>query len=125
MMGGAWLSLVLVACGTSPTALCEQACECSGCSERELEDCIDELEDDEKRAEEEGCDSEFSDMLDCFADELECKGGDDVEIDGCEGETDRLNDCLGRSSRLSDDDDETTVNPPPSGGGMGGAQPGS
>lgn len=80
-------------CGTSATDLCNEVCDCKGCSEVELEDCIDNVEDEERRAEAEGCANPYAEYTDCIAEELACRDGI-VDVDGCELEYDALQTCL-------------------------------
>ena len=79
--------------GTTLEELCDRICACEGCSDTERTECIDELEDDERRAEVEGCDTEFDDLVTCADAELACVG-DDVELDGCTPQQDALTSCL-------------------------------
>ena len=75
MWWGAWLSLVLIgACGAAtPESVCEAICECGdGCSDREMEYCVEELRETERRAAEDGCEDEFADVLDCLDDHFSC-----------------------------------------------------
>jgi hypothetical protein len=83
-----------LACGTSAASLCDEYCECEGCSDNELDECIDDIEDNERRADNEGCLDQYDDLLACYDDEGECRDGDDFDLDGCEPEARDLNDCL-------------------------------
>jgi hypothetical protein len=86
--------------GTSPRALCQDACDCMGCSNSELEECVEELEDAQEYAEKEGCSDEFDSYLDCLSG-FQCDG-DDIEVpDECEDLEDDLNEACG--------DDDVTV----------------
>ncbi len=95
LAGGAY-----TACGgPSPRALCEDACDCIGCSNSELEECVEELEEEQERAGEEGCADEYDAYLDCLGG-FECRG-DDIEVpDECEELEDDLDDACGRSSTV-------------------------
>lgn len=86
--------------GPSPRALCEDACECIGCSNSELEACVEELEEDQDRAEEAGCADEYDAYLDCLGG-FECDGGDVEVPDECEDLEDDLDDACGRSNSTS------------------------
>jgi hypothetical protein len=79
-------------CGTSGADVCEAVCDCEGCSEKQLDECIDEIEEIEEKAEELGCEDQLDDWLSCVDDELECRG-DDADVDGCDEEEDALTRC--------------------------------
>lgn len=86
-------TFTLTACGPSASSICEAGCDCEGCSDNELEDCIDDIEDLERAAENEGCADQYDEYLSCVDDELRCDG-DDVDIDGCEFEANSLGKCM-------------------------------
>ena len=100
--GSAWAVMVvmalagggLAACGGSAGALCDEFCECEGCSDSEYDECVDELEDDEREADNEGCLDQYDDLLACYDDEAECRDGDHFDADGCGPEQKNLNECL-------------------------------
>lgn len=79
-------------CTPSATALCDRICECTGCSDSQRADCVDDLEDAEKAADEAGCSLEFNDVARCFDEEFECRN-DAPHVDGCETETEELQRC--------------------------------
>jgi hypothetical protein len=85
-------AVAVVGCGSSASSLCSDVCDCEGCSEAEQEDCVDEIEDAEKRAEDAGCEQQFDELVDCMDDQLECRDGQ-VDADGCESETEDLAEC--------------------------------
>lgn len=80
-------------CGTSSEAVCDQVCDCTGCSNREYDDCVDDLDDLERDAEDDGCTAEHDDLMDCLGDELDCDD-DRVDIGRCDGELEDLAECL-------------------------------
>lgn len=88
---------VLAGCGSSASSVCEAACDCEGCSDSDLDDCIDDFEDIEDDAAREGCEDQYDDYITCLDDEAECRG-DDLDIDGCEDEQQDLAKCLGPGS---------------------------
>lgn len=79
-------------CGPSIGAYCDKACECMGCSQKERDDCTDNLDDAKRAAEHDGCSDQFNDYLSCVNEELECKD-DRIEADGCETEAEALGKC--------------------------------
>ncbi|MEJ7729708.1 MAG: hypothetical protein WKG00_10860 [Polyangiaceae bacterium] len=89
---GAVLLLGASGCGTSAADLCDAVCDCEGCSDAQLDDCVDELEDIEERASERGCEDEMDDWMSCVDSKLECSG-DDARIDGCDDEERELTRC--------------------------------
>lgn len=83
----------LPGCGPSISSMCDDICECEGCSDDELDDCIDEGEDLEREVENEGCEDQFDDYLDCASEELECHDSR-ASFDGCGSELESLGNCL-------------------------------
>jgi len=81
-------------CGTSASAVCDEICDCVGCSENEHENCIDDFEDAERVAENEGCDDQYEEYLSCFDEEIQCRSSE-LDVDGCESEAESLSKCLG------------------------------
>ena len=107
MKASAWLGVVtlalglgLLGCGGSIAAICEEECDCEGCSDDELDECIDTAEDLEHFAENEGCEDQFDDVVSCVSDEGECRG-DRYDTDGCEPELEDLQDCM-NDGRVAD-----------------------
>ena len=84
-----------VGCGTSAGSICDEVCDCQGCSDADYDDCIDEIEDAEGDAEDEGCEDEFDTYLDCLDEELACRDNDQIDADGCEDEGKELAECMG------------------------------
>lgn len=93
-------STAAVGCGTSASSICSDVCDCEGCSEDEEKDCVDDVEDLQKDAEEEGCEDQVQELLDCYANELECKDSE-ASFDGCDSEAKSLNNCAGGQSSNS------------------------
>lgn len=79
-------------CTPSATAICERICECTGCSELQRADCIDDLEDNEKAADDAGCGLEFNDVARCYDDAFECRN-DAPRVTGCDVEIETLQHC--------------------------------
>jgi hypothetical protein len=83
----------LVGCGgASATSICDEICDCEGCSETESDECIDNIEDAERRAESDGCEEEFDALTECIDSQIECRD-DRVDADGCEPEAEDLAKC--------------------------------
>lgn len=87
------LALPLGGCGGGASGFCTDYCDCVGCSDNEREECVDDVEDALDEADQAGCGSEADDVLSCYRSELECVGGDRVELDGCDTEQDAFSDC--------------------------------
>ena len=87
------LALAATGCGTSASSLCADQCECEGCSETEEQECVDDVEDAEKQADDEGCSDQYSEFVSCYADQFECIEGE-VDADGCNAEAEAYSKCL-------------------------------
>jgi hypothetical protein len=87
MVGSLWLC----GCGASIKSFCEDTCDCEGCSDAALEECIEEGEELAAEAEEQGCGDEWDDFLDCGDDSFECEEGNATFDESCE---DLLDDCI-------------------------------
>jgi len=85
-------SLLLAGCGGA-ASLCNDICDCEGCSDSEYDDCIDNIEDQQKLADDEGCGDQADDLLSCLLDEAECREGN-IDLDGCSTESKNLGQCL-------------------------------
>ena len=70
------LLMALTSCGVSVEDLCEDMCDCEGCSDAELDECIEEGEAFEEAVDYYGCSSEFEDYMECIDDNAECLNGD-------------------------------------------------
>lgn len=79
MLGACWLC----GCGASVESLCEDQCDCEGCSDAELEECISEGEEYEANLEEHDCSDEWDDYLDCLDESFECVDGDAKFDESC------------------------------------------
>jgi len=83
---------VVPACSTEES-LCDDKCDCEGCSDRQYDDCVHDYESDERAADNRNCLDLYDDLVDCRADTGYCDGGYDWETD-CGREKDRLKDCI-------------------------------
>lgn len=79
-------------CGTSTGAYCNKVCDCQGCSDSELDECVDSIDDAKKAASDEGCSSQFDALLSCINSELTCEDSK-AEADGCDAESEELFKC--------------------------------
>ena len=94
-----WLSWVVVPLflGSAPSCspyggLADEFCDCTGCSDNDYDDVIDELEDEERNADNEGCDDQYTNLVDCANEELECRQSI-AYIDGCQSECNSYVNC--------------------------------
>ena len=90
------LGLALAAlpgCGYNEEDLCDDSCDCTGCSQYDYEDCVDNADDLAREVEYQGCEDYYDEYLACVGDEFACRGGR-VDLDGCGGEFQRLFNCL-------------------------------
>ena len=87
------LALTAAGCGTSANSLCNTICDCTGCSDDELNDCVDNIEDAEKEADDAGCSDQVSEYESCYSNEFECRDSRDI-TDGCASEAKSLGNCI-------------------------------
>ncbi|MEJ7733482.1 MAG: hypothetical protein WKG00_30340 [Polyangiaceae bacterium] len=85
--------LSVLGCGPSATAVCDAKCDCEGCSDRDYDNCVDDIDDDLRRAEDRDCADDWDDLIACREDTGYCKDGDKFE-DDCGHEKDRLKQCI-------------------------------
>jgi Cys-rich protein (TIGR04453 family) len=88
------LGLALAGCGYSPSDYCQEYCDCTGCSDNELDECIDNAEDSYDNAIDEGCEDQADEYLSCLSDETECRDGNRFDADGCEDESVDVAKCV-------------------------------
>ncbi|NUO47731.1 MAG: hypothetical protein HOV80_02620 [Polyangiaceae bacterium] len=116
-------ALVSQGCGSLEQDVCEQACDCEGCDEGDFNDCVDVLEDLKQDTSQEGCESDYQDLLSCLDSKMECDD-DEVDLDDCEDELEEVADCLeddvlgvAYESGGSDNDNDVPNDVPNEGGG--------
>lgn len=85
--------MALSGCGYSGADLCDDTCDCKGCSNVEYDNCVDDANDFERQVDKEGCYDFYDDYMACSKDEFACQAGK-VDLDGCEQEQARLFNCL-------------------------------
>jgi len=64
---------------------CNAYCDCQGCSQDQLADCIDSGEDQGDDVIQDGCGDLWQAYLDCLGEETTCVDGS-IDSDGCENE---------------------------------------
>jgi hypothetical protein len=91
--------LVATGCGGG-ASLCDDICDCTGeCSENDREECYDEVDDEQRAADNEDCGSQYDEYLSCLNSEFECREGGRYDLDGCSFERDEVRDCLDDGNR--------------------------
>jgi hypothetical protein len=92
VLGGLLLFANTTGCGPSASSICSDIDECVGLSNRDFEDCVDDIEDLERDADREGCLEEYDEALLCFEDTFRCR--DDRVETRCGDEVQDLNRCI-------------------------------
>jgi hypothetical protein len=72
---------------------CNVICACEGCSDPELDDCIDDGNDTKKQIEAEGCKMQYDSYFACLEGGVVCEGAM-VKMVGCDEEYQALTMCL-------------------------------
>jgi len=84
---------LLAGCGSPGATICEDTCDCTGCSTAALDTCYKTFDDNEKVAGDIGCEEPYADFSACVADRGQCIGSE-YKVGGCEIEQDRFVNCL-------------------------------
>lgn len=93
-----FVSMSFVAgCENQVNSYCVARCECQGCSQQERADCLDDIEDSERLADHDGCATEFSDYLGCYANDGTCSNGTWIAAN-CTAKGSVLRDCSSRAA---------------------------
>ena len=83
----------LAGCGYGAGDVCDDICDCQGCSDHDYDDCIDRGEDLERDVDREGCEDDYDEYIACLEDTGECRH-DDVWDTHCGDELSDLEHCL-------------------------------
>jgi hypothetical protein len=86
-------------CESSVSSYCVARCDCQGCSQREREDCMDDIEDSERLAGHDECASEFAEYISCYTNEGSCMNGGWL-ASSCFGKGNELRSCSARSAKF-------------------------
>ena len=86
-------ALSAIACSGGLAGLCGDICDCSGCSDSELEKCESDAEKLEEAAADAGCEDQLDAFVDCLEAGFKCSGDNASFTDDCESETKSLNKC--------------------------------
>lgn len=69
------LSIVGGGCGDAASAVCVARCDCQGCSQKERDDCADDIDDAKRLADFDACGDAFSSYAACYEGEGTCSEG--------------------------------------------------
>ena len=73
----AFITLVLLGSGCDPEVrACNRKCDCERCSDREFDECLDDLDDRWEDADRRNCRPEYRDLLRCENATWVCDDGD-------------------------------------------------
>ena len=95
------LALASPACTSLADERCEARCECTGCTDTELEACVADVTAEADTAEVYGCGDPFESYVDCELTRSRCRDGR-FFLDGidCSAQASDLNECKLRGSSL-------------------------
>jgi hypothetical protein len=122
---GATVATSIPACTNSAVAsFCEEKCACEHCNDDDLDACEASYSGETEAAGEYDCETEYTEMLACQAEEGRCDGTGDARrfgvIDDCADEIDDYADCVDDASDLNDTTSSASVaSSAASGGGTG------
>ena len=88
-------SLVLAACRYSGDDLCDDACDCIGCSESRRNGCYREADRCDESAADLGCGDFHAELLECAAKTGQCEPSPLRYRASCDPERQRLASCMG------------------------------
>ncbi|MDI3282465.1 hypothetical protein [Polyangium sp. 15x6] len=98
------LAPLATGCGSLSADLCDLACDCTNCNERQYDECIVEADAAEETASIYGCDVEHEDFSVCVIEEYRCTAGifgpDPGDLLACVSDANDLAECRDRGSRL-------------------------
>lgn len=69
------LALFGSGCEAASSTVCVARCDCEGCSQKEREDCVDDVDDAERLADYDGCGTEHDKYVDCYGNKGTCSDG--------------------------------------------------
>jgi len=84
-------ALSAAGCSSTEESLCDDKCDCEGCSDWQYDDCVHSYDNVYRDADYEGCLDLYDQWIECQDDTWWCSGHD-FET-SCGHERDRLNDC--------------------------------
>jgi hypothetical protein len=90
---GAMIPLLQAGCSSVASSICQDSCDCQGCSTTALQTCEQTADDNVKVASDVGCGSEVSTYLSCFSSRAQCIGAT-YSSGGCDVEFKKVANCL-------------------------------
>lgn len=87
-----FFTLALPGCRTDAEAICDDKCECEGCSDRQYDDCNIDALNKESEADAKGCLDFYDDLKACEYDTGTCTAGNEYET-ACKTEKERYDNC--------------------------------
>jgi len=85
-------TFVLPACRTDAETVCDDKCNCEGCSNQALDNCYSDALNQEREANAKGCLNFYDDLQACQSSTGFCKSGKDYET-SCKTEKERYDNC--------------------------------
>lgn len=85
-------TLAFPGCRTDGEAVCDDKCDCEGCSDRMYDDCYIDALNKEREAEDKGCLDFYDDLKACEYDTGICKAGAEWDT-ACKTEKERYDNC--------------------------------
>jgi hypothetical protein len=85
--------LALASCKRSVTSVCRQQCECSPCTDYDLDQCVETAEKAAEKAAKANCVDQFDDLIGCYDDNLSCKAAIGTGTDECADAERLLRNC--------------------------------
>lgn len=82
----------LTGCRTDAQAVCDEKCDCEGCSNQALDNCYNDELSKEREADNKGCLDYYDDLKACEWNTWICKSGNDFET-SCKTEKERYDNC--------------------------------
>ena len=101
--------------GNPVQVYCKSACDCTGCSSGELQQCVSSVDSFRKDAQAQGCGTEIDAFIVCLA-KAPCEGGS-LSVEGCQSQANAFSNCYGGGSSSGGEEGGSS-------GGAGGAGPG-
>ncbi|RLB61203.1 MAG: hypothetical protein DRI90_11900 [Deltaproteobacteria bacterium] len=88
-------SLAVAGCGVDSVVaeFCAELCDCEDCNDAELETCEIKSQRTLDIAENQGCDDDFLDFLDCITSKNDCEDDEFEYSESCYDESDDYYDC--------------------------------
>ena len=99
---------IAVGCGPDLQSICEQAEDCHGGNEKDVEACVVQMETEQELVDDIGCSDEYDEYMECYEGSAECRDGGpgvpcQTEAD-CGGAACDGGQCAGTKSYGLDDD---------------------